>query len=292
MPEVPDHDAYFVMDESGDGGFLENEPSKNSFGIIAGFAFPARNKASFEEKLKELYSKLDTEAMSKVRSAYAFVGDRNADVKEEYVNFFLGSELLIVYEALFLKGVFIMKQLVEQMKKRAKQNRRNTDIVILTKEHKEDVYFEVLTGLIVKLDEICNIEGSSDLAILTDTVDKSILHEARKLLKSLSRDEHVSKLKSVDKGKGEQIEGAVISKVHYPVAIKNLDFIGISDKPELTFAADFLSNSIYRHLKNKVEEGCQFGLNSKKIMRDFPLVSKIALLDDNSMTDRLFSPNL
>lgn len=285
------HDTYFVMDESGDSGFLDNEPSLDSFGLIAGFAFPGRSKSLFEKKLKVLYNKLDTDKMAKVRAAFAFVGDRNIEVKKEYIKFFLDSELLIVYEAMFLRGAFVMKQLAEEMKERAKQSRRNKHIKILSKEQKQDVYFEVLTGLLIKLDEICKIEESSNMAMLTDTVDKKILRDARRLLNHLKRDEYNYKVKAVDTQKGEPLEGQLISKIYYPVAIKNIDMIDVSDTPELIFAGDFLANNIYRHLKKKIQQGCEYGLNSQKIMKDFPLAPKIVLLNDNNMTDKLFSPH-
>lgn len=285
------HDTYFVMDESGDSGFLNNEPPLDSFGLIAGFAFPARNKSLFENKLKALYNKLDTENMAKVRAAFAFVGDRNIEVKNDYIKFFLDSELLIVYEAMFLRGAFIMKQLTEELKKHAKESRRNKHIKIFSKEQKQDVYFEVLTGLLIKLDEICKLEESSNMAMLTDTVDKKILHDARRLLNHLKRDEHNYKVKAVDTQKGERLEGKLVSKIYYPVAIKNIDMIDVSDTPEITFAGDFIANSIYRHLKKKIQEGYDYGLNSQKIMQDFPLSSKIVLLNDDNMTDKLFSPH-
>lgn len=286
------HDTYFVMDESGDSGFLENEPSIDSFGLIAGFAFPAHNKSLFGRKLKVLYNNLDTDQMAKVRAAFAFVGDRNIKAKKEYIRFFLDSELLIVYEAMFLRGAFIMKQLSEEMKKPAKQSRRNQHIKILSKEQKQNVYFEVLlTGLMIKLDEICKSEEGSSMAILMDTVDKKILRKARRLLNHLKRDEHNYKVKAVDTQKSKPLEGQLISKIHYPVAIKHIDRIDISDTPELAFAGDFLANSIYRHLKEKTQQGCEYGLNSQKIMQDCPLVSKIALLEDNNMTDKLFAPH-
>lgn len=285
------HDTYFVMDESGDSGFVNNEPSLDSFGLIAGFAFPACNKSLFEKKLKALYNKLDTNKMAKVRAAFAFVGDRNIEVKNEYIKFFLDSELLIVYEAMFLRGAFIMKQLAEEMKECSKQSRRNKHIKILSKEQKESVYFEVLTGLLIKLDKICKLEESSNMAMLTDTVDKKILRDARRLLNHLKRNEHNYKVKAVDTQKGEPLEGQSISKIYYPVAIKNIDMIDVSDTPELIFAGDFLANRIYRHLKEKIQQGCEYGLNSQKIMQDFPLAPKIALLNDNNMTDKLFSPH-
>ncbi len=284
------HDTYFVMDESGDRGFLYNEPSLDSFGLIAGFAFPARNKSPFENTLKALYNRLDTENMKKVRAAAAFVGDRNIGVKNDYIKFFLDSELLIVYEAMFLRGAFIMKQLTEDMKERAKESRRNKHIKILSKEQKQDVYFQVLTGLLVKLDEICKLEENSNMALLTDTVDKKILRDANRVLNHLKRDEHSYIIKAVDTQKGERLEGQLISKIDYPVAIKNIDMIDVSDTPEITFAGDFIANSIYRHLKKKFQEECDYGLNSKKIMQDFPLSPKIAMLDDDNMTDKLFSP--
>jgi len=291
MRDMKEYDTFFIFDESGDRGFLTAEPAPDSFGLIAGFIFPARNKSGFETRLKEIYAKLDTANMAKVRSSFAFVENRNAEVKEEYLRFFLESELLIVYEAMFLRGAYIMERLAEEMKERAKQGRRNTHIKVLTKEQKQDVYFEVLRGLMIKLDEICRTEENSSLAMLTDTVDKSILREARRSLNCLKRDEHISRVKAVDTEKGQRLEGSVVSTVDYPVAIKNIEMIDIADEPELTFAADFLANSIYRHLKGKIDKGCKLGLNSQKIMQDFTLVSKIALLNDNSMTDRLFSPN-
>lgn len=285
------NDTYFVMDESGGGGFLENEPSIDSFGLIAGFAFPARNKSLFERKLKLLYNKLNTDNMAKVRSAFAFVGDRNAEVKKEYIRFFLDSELQIVYEAMFLRGAFIMNQLAEDMKRRVKGFRRNNHITILSKEQKQDVYFEILTGLMIKLDEICKLNKSSSMAILTDKVDKKILCEARRLINHLKQDEHNYKVKAVDTEKRKSLEGQVNSKIFYPVAIESIDMIDVSDTPELTFAGDFLANSIYRHLKEKIQQGCKYGLNSQKIMKDFHFFSRIALLDDNSMADNLFSPH-
>ena len=283
------HDTYFVMDESGDRGFIDDEPSLDSFGLIAGFAFPAHNKSLFENKLIELYNKLDTKDMKKIRSACAFVGDRNIKVKNEYIRFFCDSELLIVYQAMFLRGSFIVKQLAKELKQLAKESRCNKHIKILSEKKKQDVYFEILSGLLIKLDEICKVEESSNMAILTDTVDKKILSDARHLLNHLKRDKHSYKLKAVNTQKRENVEKQLISKIYYPISIKNIDMINISDRLEITFAGDFIANSIYRHLKKKIQEGCDHGLNSQKIIQDFPLFSKIALLNDDNITDKLFS---
>lgn len=285
------YDTYFIMDESGDRGFLDNEPSLDSFGLIAGFAFPVRNKPLFEKELKTLFNNLEIDKGGKVRAASVFVGNRNIEVKNEYIKFFLDSELLIVYQAMFLRGAFIMRQLAKKMKEHTKQFRRNNHIKILSKKKKHDVYFEILAGLLTTLDDICKIKDCSNLAILTDRVDKKILHDARGLLNRLKRDEHCYKKKAVDTQKDKPLEGQLVSKLNYPVAIKNINMIDVPDTPELIFAGDFLSNSIYRHLKEKIHQGSEYGLNSQKIMQDFPLAPKIALLNDNNVTDKLFSPH-
>lgn len=285
------YDTYFIMDESGDRGFLDNEPSLDSFGLIAGFAFPARNKPQFEKELKTLFNNLEIDKMAKVRAAFVFVGDRNIEIKKEYIKFFLDSELQIVYQAMFLRGAYIMRQLAKKMKEHAKQSRRNNHIKILSKKKKQDVYLEILAGLLTTLDGIYEIKESSNSAILTDQVDKKILHDARNLLNHLKRDEHCYKKKAVNTQKGRPIEGLSVSKFNYPVTIKNINMIDVSDTPELTFAGDFLANSIYRHLKEKIHQGTEYGLNSQKIMQDFPLAPKIAFLNDNNIIDKLFSPH-
>ncbi len=74
----------------------------------------------------------------------SFWGVLYIEVKNDYIKFFLDSELLIVYEAMFLRGAFIMKQLIENLKERAKESRRNKHIKTLSKEQKQNVYFQVL----------------------------------------------------------------------------------------------------------------------------------------------------
>jgi len=126
--------------------------------------------------------------------------------------------------------------------------------------------------------------------MISDNMDKSILRKARQKITHLSKDQHVYTYKAIDKQEKKEIKTSIVFKCDYPdLAVQHVKGLSLTDDVAMTFAADLIANSIYRHLKMKIFVGKENALHSHAMMQDHYLVNRIVFLSDDDMTDKLYN---
>lgn len=283
-------DVLYYFDESGDFGYLDKEPPAGSFGVVAGFAFPASHGDEYSRILNELYLTLETTGCDKIRSAFVFVGNRNKEIFDKYLDFFLDNQLLIIYEAICLRGAYKNKMELDDIIKRNTTTTKENNIITITKDEQDNMYHDVLKGIIIKLDTMCSLEGNNSLSMVSDNIDKKILKISKRNLNDLSKKDYNRSYKMFDKSKRQNFTSKITIRTDFPdMDVKYVKEIGITTDNGPAFAADFVSNSIYRHLKEKIKTGHANKLHAKEIMEGYPLIKKIVFLNDEDMTDKIYN---
>jgi hypothetical protein len=289
-------DVLVYFDESGDKGYLRKKPGPNQFCLLAGIAFPERNKNSLKQVLEEILSEIDEDGIDKCHAYEIFAEGKNQDLKQRVFNFILNEpELLIFHSAIPSKGLYQYRKFIDDLIEDLRKSRRNTHIKYSGENNpkKEDIYHQVLLPFLMKIDEMCRIEGSEAM-LLTDKIDSRKLKKSRELITMLSRNKKIEKQTGYDTRKDEVVEGSVITSVEgFDAAINSIKgFETVPKKEPFCLMADIVTNSIYRHLNWKREQDEAINLNGEEIFEDFELKEKIAFLDDNSMIDKLYNSGI
>ncbi|EPJ56368.1 MAG: hypothetical protein OFPI_00350 [Osedax symbiont Rs2] len=280
--------VHFYFDEAGEKGFLEGVFSNEAFGLIAGIALPARNVAKMNEDLREVFSNLNCDGVEKIHATEIFRNGANQETKEalfEYLS--RKDEWLLVYEAMYPQGYMNLKksQPVPQSMEDPKYKRTK-------RKNKKRLYNEILRCAIVKLDEICKLEDSTNLQMITDTMDNKLLKEAIAELEYLKQDEHKLVSSAFDTEQNKVVYRTITSKIENPeIPVKNINTIVIEETPSfITLAADIVTNSLYRHLTFKILNNGYIRLHSNEATDGFRIESKIAFRDDRYIMDSLYNP--
>lgn len=277
----------FYFDEAGEKGFLAGKFLPRAFGLVAGIALPTRNVTNMNQDLQDIFKELDCSGVEKIRASEIFKKGANKKVYKQFISYMASQqEWLLVYEAIYPSGYlnFNRKNSQQDQPENQRYTRGNNP-------KKERLYNHLLEGVMIKLDEICKIENSSDLTMISDHIDKGLIKEAFAKLNYLKQEEHISTLSAFDSVEKQIVFKTITSKVEgFNLAIKNIRSIQIEETPSfLTLAADILTNALYRHLTNKISKHGSVRLHSHNAVDGFELKSKIAFTDDNYIMDSLYS---
>jgi hypothetical protein len=288
---MPKEKVNYYFDESGEKGFVRKDSDPTAFGLIAGIALPSRNVPEIQSKLNDLFSEIEGQSFEKLHATEIFADGENAEIRDQLFDLILKEkELLIICEAVYPKGVANDNEALQKIiESHEPQNQR---IKVSKRSQKNRLYNILLEGILVKLDEICRIENSSDLFMITDLIDKAIWKEANAVLEYLCASEHIKVVTCFDPEVNKVLKGKIKTKVEgIDISVKHIKSIKIEESPSsVTLASDIVCNSIHHHLRRQIEVGEYPRLNAKSTFNGFFLAEKIALLDDNYLIDSLYSP--
>ena len=282
--------VFYYFDESGEKGFLDS--SFSASGLIAGIALPARVIGAFESEANAILSRLDTSGVDKEHATELFKDGKNLDVKNELLDFLRNrDEWLLVYEAIYPLGLFKAEESTRNLI--AKHKPANPRVKIPKNEKRLRIYTALLKGIIVKLDEVCRTEGSSELLMISDRLDEGIHKEALQTLDYLKQEVHTQTASGFDTETKKVVHGKIESRVEgFDVTVRHIANIQTELTPScLTIVADVISNSLFRHLRSVVEANPDIRLHSKAAISGFHLANRIAFADDNYIIDTLYSPS-
>ena len=284
--------VHYYFDESGEKGFLDSNFTATDIGLIAGIALPERNVDVFESEISKILSCLDTQDVDKHHATELFKDGKNKTVKDELLNYLrVKDEWVLVYEAIYPLGLYNRDKSTKQLF--SKHILKNSRIKISRNKKRQRIYTALLEGVIVKLDEVCRIERSSDLLMISDRLDEGILKEALRTLKHLKQEVHVNKTSGFDTVTKQIVQGTVQTRVEgFDVVVRHISDIKTEVTPSsLTIVADIVSNTLYRHLKFMIAKKPNIRLHSNEIISGFELESRTAFVGDNYIMDTLYSPD-
>lgn len=282
----------YYFDESGEKGFLDSNFSASDIGLIAGIALPARVVRAFESEADTILSSLDLSGVDKEHATELFKDGKNLGVKSELLDFLRNrDEWRLVYEAIYPLGLFKAKESTRNLF--AKHKPANPRVKISKNDKRLRVYTALLEGVIVKLDEVCRIEESSDLLMISDHLDEGIHKEALQTLGYLKQEVHTQNVSGFDTETKQVVHGKIESRVEgFDAAVRHISGIKTELAPStLTIVADVVSNSLYRHLRSVVEASPDIRLHCEAAISDFHLANRIAFVDDHYIVDTLYSPS-
>lgn len=288
---MPQEKVHYYFDESGEKGFVSPDCDPVRFGLIAGIAIPSRNMPQIQSKLNALFSKIDMQDFDKMHATEIFANGKNAETRNQLFDLIVKEEeLLIICEAAYPKGVANDSEALQEIIESHKP--RDPRVKVSKRNQKKRLYNILLEGIIVKLDEMCRIENSTDLIMITDRIDEGIWKEAKAVLEYLSALEHIQIVTGFDPELNKVLKGAIKTKVEgIDISVKHIKSIQIEkNSSSLTLASDIVCNSIYHFLGSKIGAGLYPRLNAKTTFQGFPLADKIPFLDDNYITDSLYAP--
>lgn len=280
--------VHYYFDESGEKGFLDPNFSASDIGLIAGIALPARLVSTFDSEISQILSRLDTREIVKAHAVELFRDGKNLGIKDELLNFLKNrGEWLLIYEAIYPLGLYKNEKTTQELISKYKPN--NPKIKTSKNENKLRIYTALLSGIIIKLDELCLIEGSHDVRMISDQIDVGILREALITLDYLKQDVHVQKMSGFDPCTGQIVRGSVKSKVTgFDTKVKHVSDLKIENSiSNLSIAADIVSNTLYRHLKSEIGKRSFLRLHSRKAVDQFILKDRIAFVGDDYIMDTL-----
>lgn len=282
--------VFYYFDESGEKGFLDSNFSDSDIGLIAGIALPARVVGAFEPEANAILSRLDMSGVDKEHATELFKDGKNLDVKNALLDFLRNrDEWLLIYEAIYPLSLFMAEESTRNLF--AKHKPANPRVKISKNEKRLRIYTALLKGIIVKLDEMCRIEGSSELSMISDRLDEGIHKEAIQTLDYLKQETHTQTVSGFDTETRKVVHGKIESRVEgFDFTVRHIVGIKTELTPScMTIVADVISNTLFRHLRSMVVQNPGIRLHSNAAIRGFHLAKRIAFVDDNYIIDTLYS---
>lgn len=284
--------AYnFYFDESGYKGYLQEKPNENDFCLIAGLLVSVEDESNILTKLTEIFSSIIVGEGEKLHATEIFKDGKNQDVKTKFLEYIKEeSAINIFHSAVYCIGVYNERIFANNIIETNKIDNTSNPIKTSLNKKKENVYHVPFNDIMIKLDEFCNT-NCEKLNLITDRIDESIEKESMKVINEINENVTRSNHTGFD-----TINKSVVSKT-LTIEIKGFDLsvnhikeltIDFSNS-NLTIAADIIVNLIYRHLTSKIESGFNNGLNGNEVFEGFKLKDKVIYLDDNCLTDKLYS---
>lgn len=269
---------------------MDSNFSASDIGLIAGIALPSRIAGVFESEVEAILSRLDTHGINKHHATELFQNGKNLAIKNELLQFLrTREEWLLVYEAVYPMGLYRNEEATQQLF--AKHKPANPRVKVSKNEKRLRIYTALLKGIIVKLDEVCRIEESSDLLMISDRLDEGIHKEALQTLDYLKQEVHKQKTSGCDTVTGQVVHGSVESRIEgFDVAVRHISDIKTETTPScLTIVADIISNTLYRHLKSVVEANPNTRLHSNVAISGYELANRTVFVGDDYIIDTLYS---
>ena len=283
-------DYNFYFDESGYKGYLQDKPDENDFCLIAGLLISVTDEPKVLSRLTELFNSIVISDGEKLHATDIFKDGKNPNVKSQFLDFIKNEPTIhIFHSAVYCIGVYNDRAFTQNVLDTNKIDNSSNPIKTSLNKKKENIYHVPLTDIIIKLDEFCNTDCNK-LNLITDRIDESIEKESKKVINQINENETSSVHTGFD-----TINKSVVSKT-LTINIKGFD-LSVNHIKELTIdylnsnltiAADIIVNLIFRHLKSKIENGFNNGLNGNEVFEDFELKDKIKFLDNDSFSDKLY----
>jgi hypothetical protein len=283
--------VHYYFDESGEKGFVQEGFNRTNIGLIAGIALPSMYLPEFEETVSDILSKLNTSNSNKTHSTELFDDKENRKVRDELLEYLSKSDgWLLVYEAVYPLGLYQNEKSTADIFNAHKPN--NPRVKLSKNSKKCRIYNYLLKGVIIKLDEMCHIEKSTNLVMVSDHIDSGIQKEALEALSYLKEKEHRKTVTGLDTITNKIVSKDILSKVEgMDISVKNVKTIEFdSSESPMTIAADIIVNTLYRHINQKINIHENLRLHSKKALEGYVLQSKVAFVDDNYVMDSLHAP--
>jgi hypothetical protein len=286
----------YYFDETADQGYVDKTSSLDEYGLLAGWAFPDRNKELFEVKLAPVLSHLSSCDYKKLHCTELFKADANSSLRDDLYRLLLNlEEYVIIYEGAYPLGVKQHKQ-VENEILRAHPPRVPDHIRVNKPQDRSRLYTKLLTGVIVKLEECAIAEGESHVYMISDRIDKAMQEEATELLEHLSSSKHTVVAKAYDMNAKHPLTRTMEIETTSPdisTKIERVKHISYVDEvTPLTFIADFICFELLRHFRRRMKLERPIKFQSPKVLKGFPLKDKIAFLSDDYFTDLIFMPTV
>ena len=236
-------------------------------------------------------SKLNISAVDKVHSTELFNDEGNRKIRDELHEYLSAKdEWLLVYEAVYPLGIYQNEKLTLDIFNEHKPD--NPRMKVSKNPQKKRIYNSLLEGIIIKLDEMCRIENSSNLVMVSDHIDFGIHKEALETLGYLKEEEHRNTVTGFDAVDKKVVSKDILSRIEgIDVSVKHVNTIEIdSTTSSMTVAADIIANTLYRHIKSKIEINETLRLHSPKALEGYVLKSKAAFLGNDYVMDDLYAP--
>lgn len=266
-----------------------SEARAQEFGVIAGLLLFDDHVDQAESSVAKIFSGAATDDYEKPHATELFRDGANSGVRDELFEYLLKQlHCLIIYEAVYARGVLEDKEAVQAIIQRSiKQDR-----AALPRSRRTRVLTTLLTGIIFQADTICRSSGVTEVQLESDFIDGGLLKEARAELASLQSDSTERVVTSWDAEAGLCRGRVVIHTTGFDNRTKRVGGIGIGTRyPYLVLAADVLSNSLYHTLRELMAtKGAFPPLHNLEALEGFVLRDKVANLRDGYFTDLVFRP--
>lgn len=281
----PKETIYLIIDESGAKGFSENEEKESGeFGLIAGYIFHEKYLSRVNKQLSVLRDKVQIDGKKHITD----LDPKSQELlRKELFEYILDTDKKIVYHGTYVQGLHD----AEERSSIKPEIKKNPALRFHFKDTKERLLSETFSHIFGK--SVCcaidNHHKNLHIEIITDQIDEKILKEYEEKIETFFGVLAQSKTRTA---KGYNIETnekllttltTQFSGDGIDEARKNFSNItyklNIDDSP-LTFAADIISNSLYRFIKQRIKTKGIIELNSKNIFSGHELEHQIYGLSD------------
>jgi hypothetical protein len=230
----------------------------------------------------------------KLHCTEIFKEDNNEETRQKMYKILMElKEYIIFHEGAYSVGVKQNDEFLSRCVEKYTPDRPD-HIKINKNKSRSRLYTTLIEGIIVKLEEFANIEGESEVYMISDKVDPQIQKESKELLSKLK-----SPISSVT-AKSFNTKTRQKAEINYNIEIQGelakfekVKSISFEDRvTPLSFAADFICFEMLRHFRRKMKIHKPINFHSEEIMDGFQLKHKVAFLGDNYFSDTVYSPNI
>ncbi|EGQ9275262.1 hypothetical protein [Vibrio parahaemolyticus] len=250
-------EAYIVLDESGaKGKSNKNEQSEGEFGVVAGFLCSVDGYKYFEEVARDISQKT-TFCGGKLHIT-DIPKEKSDEIRDSFFNFMKRFGVCWSYSAGYVNGFYEFNR----SEKRPMLLHSALVVQLLTKLllHVKSKY----PNQPIKLNIVTDLLQEATVKLIRqefDEITELFIHgkrsrSIRRFNKIERKLEHATSTLEIDKN------------VYENVYIPELDYEIKCEVSDITFMADVLSNSVYRHLREKLKSTTPV---------DFKLESKVAI---------------
>jgi len=282
----------YYFDETADQGYVDKTSTLDEYGILAGIAIPELRKDSFEEKFDEVLFFLKQQNYEKLHCTEIFKDNNNEEAQQEMYNIFLElKECVIIHEGAYSVGVKQNDEFLSECVEKFIPEKPD-HIKVIKSKSRTRLYTTLLTGIIAKLEEFANIEGESEVHMISDRVDPQIQKKSNELLSSLQSPISPVTAKSFNTKTRQKTEVTYNIEIRGKLAkFEKVKSISFEERvTPLSFAADFVCFEMLRHFRRKMKIHKPIKFHSEEIMDGFRLKHKVAFLGENYFSDSVYSP--
>jgi hypothetical protein len=284
----------YYFDETADQGYVNKSSSLKEYGLLAGWAFPDRNKSAFEAKVAAVLSQLSSSGCEKLHCTELFKDNANSSLRDGLYQLLLGlEEYVIIHEGAYPLGVKQQENVASEIL-RSYPARVPDHIKVKKRQDRTRLYTTLLTGVIVKLEECAIREKEQEVYLISDRVDDAMQEEAEELLEYLSSSKHTIVAKAYDLNTKRPLTRTMKTETTSPdisTRIERVKVISyIEDVTPLSFVADFICFELLRHFRRQMKVTRPIKFQSPEGLEGFPLKHKIAFLGTDYFTDRIYRP--